>query len=287
MPVAFRETIIRGSLEFPYKLYSSLIPEFFRNFPMHWHDEFEIIWVRDGHVWINIQSKVYLCSPEDIIIIPPKFIHSFRQYKDEPCRYYNAVFSLEILEPNSDSIISKKYFNFLFDNPLFKEIYFPLGHETHTALKPFVKILYDTRHSFNDSEMKIKSALYMYMDIICRLYTSDSNLFKPNYKIISRIKTVLNYVNQNYNKDLTVNEMAQLACLSNSHFMTTFKKITGQTFISYLNLVRLENSKKLISETELSILQISEECGFHNFSYFIRAFKKQYGKTPLCIRKKQ
>lgn len=50
MPVAFRETIIRGSLEFPYKLYSSLIPEFFRNFPMHWHDEFEIIWVRDGHV---------------------------------------------------------------------------------------------------------------------------------------------------------------------------------------------------------------------------------------------
>ena len=287
MQKAFRETKIRGSIQFPYKIYTSLIPEHFSSFPMHWHDDFEIIWVKSGHLWINIQSKLYLCGPEDILIIPPKYIHSIKQYKKESAHYCNMIFKFSLLEQDTDSWIYKKYFSQFINEPLFESVYFPGGSENQKKLKPFTNILYEARHSFDSSEMKIKAALYNFLDEVKNLLVPETENFKTTKREISRLKPVFSFVEENFSENLTVDHMAETACLSRSHFMTVFKKVTGQTFVNYVNTIRLENAKRMILETDKSILEISEDCGFNNFSYFIRTFKKQYGKTPLSIRKNQ
>ena len=67
--------------------------------------------------------------------------------------------------------------------------------------------------------------------------------------------------------------------------MKLFKKFTGMSFYTYLINYRLELAAKQLSETNFKIIDIAESCGFHNHSYFTRAFQKKYQKTPLMYRK--
>ena len=64
-----------------------------------------------------------------------------------------------------------------------------------------------------------------------------------------------------------------------------FKSSSGMTIRAYANLLKLEDAKKLLSETDLSITEIALDTGFNDVSYFIKLFKKQFGISPLKYRK--
>ncbi len=68
--------------------------------------------------------------------------------------------------------------------------------------------------------------------------------------------------------------------------MKLFKEFTGMSFNAYLVNYRLELSAKQLAETNLKVIDIMENCGFHNHSYFTRAFHRKYQMTPLTYRKK-
>lgn len=67
--------------------------------------------------------------------------------------------------------------------------------------------------------------------------------------------------------------------------MKLFKELTGMSFKAYLVSYRLELAAKQLSETNLKVIDIAGNCGFHNQSYFTRAFSKKYSQTPLMYRK--
>ena len=66
--------------------------------------------------------------------------------------------------------------------------------------------------------------------------------------------------------------------------MKLFKEFTGMSFNAYLVNYRLDLAAKQLSETNFRVIDIAENCGFHNQSYFTRAFQKKYRKTPLAYR---
>ena len=109
---------------------------------------------------------------------------------------------------------------------------------------------------------------------------------KKNVSQISRLKPLLKYTSENFSKDISINQAAEMCNLSPSHFMKFFKKMTGITFINYLNLLRLEKAQVLLKSTDLTVSEVAEQVGFHNFSYFIRSFHSQYGTTPGRIQNK-
>ena len=101
---------------------------------------------------------------------------------------------------------------------------------------------------------------------------------------ISRLKPVLTMISEKYAQDITVDDAANLCAMSQTYFMKFFKKMTGMTFVEYLTSVRMEQAQRLLKTSSDSVSQIAEECGFHNFSYFIRSFKKHFGVTPNQAR---
>ena len=98
------------------------------------------------------------------------------------------------------------------------------------------------------------------------------------------MKTVLKYVENHYTEKLTIDDMAELTYYSKSHFMKFFKKTMGTSFTAYLNSYRLTIAARLLLQSDDTILSIAADVGFDNLSYFNRAFKKQYGKTPSVYR---
>ena len=98
------------------------------------------------------------------------------------------------------------------------------------------------------------------------------------------IKESLDYVHKNYFKQITIDDICDKFKINKCYFCYMFKKETGQTFINYLNNYKIEKSKNLLENTNMTLLDISLEVGFNNQSYYSTIFKKYTNMTPLEYR---
>lgn len=101
---------------------------------------------------------------------------------------------------------------------------------------------------------------------------------------IEKAKLISKHIENHYAEKLTIKEMAQVCSLSQSHFMKFFKSVFGMPFVPYLREYRLIMASRLLLTSSSSILEIAEETGFENLSYFNRSFKAMYGQTPREFR---
>ena len=129
-----------------------------------------------------------------------------------------------------------------------------------------------------------KDDLYLFKSFIyALLYSMKINgqikTCTPDSLNANIIKKVLTFINEHYFEEITIDELAAVSGFSKSHFIREFKKQTGITPMIYLNPVRIEKSKALLTSGN-SILDTAFKVRFNNSSYFIKVFKSLYGLTP-------
>jgi AraC-like DNA-binding protein len=100
-----------------------------------------------------------------------------------------------------------------------------------------------------------------------------------------RINLIFNHVKNKFKEQITLEEVANLANMTEPSFCRYFKKITNKTFTQFVNEYRIIHSMKLLAEKPLSINEICYESGFNNFSYFNKTFKEYTQKSPSQYRK--
>ena len=102
-----------------------------------------------------------------------------------------------------------------------------------------------------------------------------------------RIGKAKKFIHENYYKLIYLEEVASVACLSKYHFCRLFKAETGYSFINYLFIFRIEKSKELLMNKNLTIGHISDVLGFASKSQYHKVFKARVGVTPLKFRKEE
>jgi AraC-like DNA-binding protein len=124
-------------------------------------------------------------------------------------------------------------------------------------------------------------------------YILQNKLFTPNEKSgipvphrIDQIRAVLEYIEQHYSSTITLSSMATVAGMNPKYFCRVFKEVTQQTPMDYVIFYRVEQSANMLTNTDLSVLEIAMECGFNDYSYFIKTFKKLKSMTPKQYRLK-
>lgn len=105
----------------------------------------------------------------------------------------------------------------------------------------------------------------------------ESNKSDKSESIIEKAEA---FINQNYMKDLSLEDISRYCNISSYYFSKLFKQETGENFIEYVNRIRIENAQKMLNETEEPIKGICYSVGFSDPNYFSRAFKKYVGVTP-------
>lgn len=98
------------------------------------------------------------------------------------------------------------------------------------------------------------------------------------------IRKAIAYISKNYSLNLTLEDVANHVHLNPAYFSTLFKQISGSSFREFLNIVRVEEGKRLLANTDYSIIDIAIAVGFDNQSYFSKVFKKYTGLTPKQYR---
>ncbi|AIQ15915.1 transcriptional regulator [Paenibacillus sp. FSL H7-0357] len=105
-----------------------------------------------------------------------------------------------------------------------------------------------------------------------------------NNDYLNRIDNVIKYIKENSNQKLTLDILAGVSNFSKYHFTRIFTSIVGVTPVAFVNQERLQKAVYLLAETNKTILEISNQCGFESVSTFNALFKKHYGKTPRDVR---
>ena len=100
------------------------------------------------------------------------------------------------------------------------------------------------------------------------------------------IRKAIQYIRNHYAEKISLHSVAQEVYLSPAYFSRIFRQETGETFNAYLNTVRIEQSKKLLMDKSVRLIDISLMVGFDNQSYFTKVFKKNTGMSPLQYREK-
>lgn len=98
------------------------------------------------------------------------------------------------------------------------------------------------------------------------------------------VKKAILYISKNFANPLTLETVAKEVHLNPAYFSTIFKQATGSSFKEYLNMVRIEESKRLLANTDYSLIDIAIATGFEDQSYFSKVFKKFTGLTPKQYR---
>lgn len=243
--------------------------------PLHWHRPCEIVRVLSGNLKVYLDGNKSIVTQDDIIFINSGIIHG---YTPIDCVY-------EIINFDANKILLStslcKDALRIFTNNHVNVLQFHLTKDD--ALQDTANHLFACASS--DSTNKDLIVLGTLFELLGTIYdrhyyteniknSADSQLFKP----------LLEYIEKNYMKSITLSEMAQISGLSTSHFTVLFHDFFRQTPIDYLNAYRIECACLLLINSELSVTEISYQCGFNDSAYFVKVFKKYKNTTPKKYR---
>lgn len=279
------ETKIHGTIPFPCSVYRGRIPEWIPSFPLHWHDDFELIYCAEGRVRVTVWGKVYTLRKKDLVVILPHAVHSIEQDGTQEGDYFNILFHPSLFQGSENDLCYEKYVLPFLRGERTMDCFYPVESCFNQTISPCIlSILEHRKESYSTHELMIKSDLYRLLYFINRQSAAaaiDAGSLQFSY---GRLKNALYYVQKFYDREIPIKEAANQCGFSESHFMKLFKELTGMSFNAYLVNYRLELAAKQLKETNLKVIDIMANCGFRNQSYFTRAFQKKYRMTPRAYR---
>ena len=136
-------------------------------------------------------------------------------------------------------------------------------------------------------ELQVQSQFFMLIYLLVAKYRKtdvDVEMVKSSKKL-TKLSSITDYMKSNYNKDLSLESLAQTFGYSPTYLSRMFQKYARTNYKSYLDNLRLEHAYKDLMNTDLSISAIASQNGFANSKAFAKVFQKKYGQLPSKFRK--
>lgn len=135
-------------------------------------------------------------------------------------------------------------------------------------------------------QMVMEAAVNMLLSLLYRYYSEQQAIgMEEGQYLFNRLDKVLAYIDLHFAEDITLEQLGVEAAMSKTYLCKYFKDITGQTLFGYIEQVRVQYASYLLQTTDMQILQIAMESGFHSVSYFNRKFKRFYKVSPGQFRR--
>lgn len=280
----YREGKIHGNAVFPFNIYPCAIPEMFTGVLTHWHNEFEIIYIKKGSgiVTVGRESRA-LTAPAAVFVLPGQ-LHAIGQWEKEHMEYENIIFHPRLLSGEKGNSFDVEYLLPLFEGLVQIPTFLSASGGLFSVLtKPLDACDSEAEKQGKYYPLFVKGQLMLLCYYLRTFYpVVEETLLQRSS--LDQIKPALTYIHRNYSEKIRIADAAKSVGFSEAYFMRFFKENMGCSFVSYLNEYRLAQAEILLRTTRERVLDIAQETGFPNFSYFIRTFKQKYGKTPLKYR---
>jgi len=246
----------------------------------HCHDFIEFSYVLSGNVNYRINDKFYKVSEKTLLVFNPDVYHQESLTKGEQNTELHIGFRNIKIDGLPLNYILKEHFDAPVEFKQYKD-------DFH---KCCVEIIEEQEACEIGKELVLKSLI---MKLIA-LFLKETNYVKnkkkidrydfPFYDKSNVVKIILEYFDNNYMKNISLDDMSKNMYISSVYISKVFKEKTGESPINYLINLRLEKAKDLLISTESPVKAIAQSVGYSDAYYFSKLFKKYYGNSPCKFR---
>lgn len=254
------------------------------DFPLHYHDEFELNFIQHAKGAKRVVGDHMEEIDElELVLVGPNLQHGWfnhklksTEIKEITIQFHRDLFDEKFLHRNQMTFVRH-----MFERSL-RGILF--SQETTEVIMPRLHRLMK-KNGF-DSVMELMCLLHdlstsRNMRTLSDTTSNSSEMLSYNSR---RIERIMNYLNQNFDKNVCLADAAKIASMTEVALSRFFKLRTGKTFIDTLNEIRIGNASRLLIDTTQSINEVAYRCGFNNMSNFNRIFKSKKTCTPKEYR---
>lgn len=244
---------------------------------LHHHDFYECYLFISGDVTYHIEGRIYNLAAGDIVLINSKELHkAIINNKDAAYErivlWLNRSFLKKISSEETDLTLC-------FESDKKKNV-LRMDFETQKNIRLVLnKILSVQKNKGFGYELLYSAYITELMVYINTILFNKDIVLDIDIKKSNLIDSIIEYINNNIEEDITIDELAEYCYLSKFHLSREFKRHTGTTIHKYIVQKKLIQSKELILNN-ISIKEVYKKCGFGDYSNFFRAFKNEYGVTP-------
>lgn len=241
----------------------------------HSNQDIELFFVIDGRIEVKIQEESFQMKKDDVILINSNKKHSYKISQDALVGMFRINFQ-EI-----SSYLGTNFALFWCNSVIDK------GDSYELLISYIKKILNHYLLTEGKEDYYQLSLFYGMVNCLINYFLInhlDENFVENNKEEI-RINEIVSYINNNYNQEISLNDLASKLFLSNAYLSRYFKKTFGVTFLEYVNNVRLHHAVEDLIYLNKSITKIALDNGFANSALFNKLFKETYSVSPLVYQK--
>ena len=237
---------------------------------IHWHENIEILYFTGGECTVVNGSEELKVTKGDIVIINSEDIHGIR--------FYNG-YAQYILAHLDHTFCKEMGFN-TNDTRFKKKI-------TDTQISHILeKAIAEQNEKLSFYEQSIKIMLLSVLLILFRKHVAPNPENDKTTNKIKLTKKIIKYINKHYDEQINIESIENYCRYSRYYISRAFKETTGLTIMAFVNDVRIEKAKILLTNSDLNMANIALNCGFVSQSYFGKVFKKSVGISPLDYKNK-
>ena len=277
-----------GTPVYPVSLYEITCSPDHPLLDLHWHDELEFLLVTEGRASFRVDANDYELSAGEAIFVNSGLLHSGSVVGDEPCSFVAVVFHPSLFGNGSIDYLFDQYIVPIIQETLRLPVHLRRRSEPETELlDTLYRMDKANREKRLASEMEIKGLLFYCLSRMLMLSEPTTGLRRDQdgYRI-ERLKAVIAHIEQHYAEPITLQQLAGIACMSESYFCRFFKKITTKSPVEYMNGYRVQQAAARLRSTDDKMMEIALDVGFNSLSYFNVVFRGRYGCTPSEYRKR-
>lgn len=252
----------------------------------HWHREIELLYVEQGEINLGINDVPYVLSAGEAVLINGGDIHYVLASPGSKRIVYQFDLSAFQLA-NLEEIDLQKALQSA--EPV-SSAWEPAVEKAVVAI--LVKMYQEFFAQTTGYQLQLQGLLYELMVLIVRQLPktnqkkSQQQQVLQSNEILEMLASIFQYVEQNYQSKLSLQEIADFTGYSKYYFTKFFKKNTGKTFLTFLNEYRIDKAKWLLIHSEDSVSDIISQVGIDSDKTFYRLFKQSMKQSPLEYRKK-
>lgn len=236
----------------------------------HYHDYYELYFLDNGERYHYIDDKLYKTEAGDCIIFPPQTMH--RSYSEQGCTFSRIVLYFRPDIISSDALRQK-----------LANSYCVYKSDTE-SLKMLRRLMYYFLEAQNSAsaykQEQMEALVNLIIIIVLEMKESTIGIERHN-----RTTQIINYINNNYEHDISLDVLADMFHISTYYLCREFKKNTNRTVVDYIKHTRIMNAERLFKETDKNVTEVATLTGFSNLTHFNRVFKEIAGVNPSQFKK--
>ncbi len=243
---------------------------------LQWHREAEIAFVLSGKCECSVNGDVNIINANDFVIFNSEDVHLIRPVSGTKCDLLCIELSFEYMR--------------LFCKPI-ESVVFDVSDKPRIK-EELIKLLHSIADVKSTDEysalLRVAYVNQLYYTLLseCIHFRRNNPNLDSNRRDLSYAKTAIAYINENFKREIPLEEISGVVNLSPSYFSKYFKQVTRMSFSEYLANLRLESAMNDMLTKNSSVQQASEENGFANVKSFITHCKKVYNLTPAQYKRR-